>query len=216
MPACADDVLQGRVEGRHAAARLTRPAMPSKPAGEALEYVSNSAARGQRKSGFDLAASSVSNMLDKGSFDLNKGSGPGDKAELKADLDTTDKELVIAWEDWHRRLCKDIYNYWLDYGNIPGEGSVMLHVNRSGDIDFELQNFHVDAAEQFSPRQKEMFERSISRTLQMLDHTDTLAFPERSQRQTVNLSTRFTFTETGAGPQGYSWKRGDYERVNSR
>lgn len=221
-PCFADDTLQGRVEQRNANTRLNRPAMPSRPLGDALEHVPSGSGT-RHKSGFDLAASSVSNLLDKHSFDFNyrpesgKGDIPdrGNKA-LKTGVDASDKELVVAWEEWHKRLCSSIYHYWLTYGNIPGDGVVVLYVTKDGDVDFELQDFHVNPFEQFTPQQRELFDQSVARTLQMLAHTDILTFPARSQRRDVTLSTKFSFTEQDDGPQGYTWKKGDYERVTDR
>lgn len=215
----ADDPLQGRIEQRNALTRVSRPAMPSKPLGDALEHVSSGSGN-HHKSGFDLAASSVADVLDKHYFEFNypstdtKADSPDrtDKT-LKSGDEASDKELIVAWEEWHKRLCANIYHYWLIYGNIPGNGTVVLHILRDGDIDFELQDFHVNLFEEFSAEQRELFDRSVAHTLQMLAHSDILAFPERSQRKDVTLSARFSFTEQDDGPQGYTWKKGDYERV---
>ena len=209
-PCLADDLLQGRVQGSNMLKRVTRPAMPSKPLGEPLEHVSNAARGGHKKSSFDLAASSVSNMLEKGVFDLSKD------GKQKGGVDLSDKELVIQWENWHKNLCSTIYRYWLVYGNIPGEASISLHISRSGDIEFDMNDFHVNPSEQFSMNQKNLFEHSVDRTLQMLNRSDVLEFPAKSQRQDVTLTTKFSFSESEDGPQGYSWKRGDTERVPQR
>lgn len=217
----ADDPLQGRVQERNMLKRVNRPAMPSRPLGEALEHVSN-AVRGHKKSGFDLTASSISNTLDKGIFDLSKPADRGDNKQLKAGAgaaeskDLTDKDLVIAWENWHKQLCSTIYRHWLIYGNIPGEAAIALHIGRNGDIRFDMSDYHVDASEEFSMNQRQLFEHSIDRTLQMLERSEVLEFPARSQRQEVSLTTKFSFTESDGGPSGYTWKRGDYERVNQR
>jgi len=214
----SSSTLQGRIEQRNALQRVNRPAMPSRPLGEALEHAPSGTST--KHAGFDLAASSVSNLLDKNAFNfgLRSESGkpdnfPSANTAQKAGVDASDKELVIEWEEWHKRLCATIYHFWLTYGNIPGDGVVTMKVNRDGDIDFDLDDFHVNPFEQFSPQQKELFDRSVGRTLQNLAHTDVLVFPPRSQRKDVSLTTKFTFTEQDSGEQGYTWKKGDYEKV---
>jgi hypothetical protein len=161
-------------------------------------------------------------LLDKNAFDFNyhPGSAESDKSaskteeKLNSKADKNDNEMVLAWEEWHKRLCASIYHYWLMYGNIPGEGTVTLNVTREGEIDFELNDYNVNPQEQFSMEQRELFSHAINHTLQFLAHTDVLTFPEKSQRKEVTLTTRFSFTEREDGPQGYSWKKGDYERVH--
>lgn len=224
-PLEAQGELKGRIEHRNALPRVNRPAMPSRPLGEALEHVSNAAAS-RRKAGFDLAASSVSNLLDKHSFQFGLSSQnaktdkitepePSKAKALAGNAESQEKELTIAWENWHKKLCGSIYHFWLVYGNIPGEGKVTLQISRNGDIEFDLQNFYVSPVEQFSHDQRELFQHSVGRTVQMLEHTDALAFPEHSQRDKVTLTTKFSFSETEDGAQGYTWKRGDYEKVST-
>jgi hypothetical protein len=212
----AQDPLQGRIESRNGLSRLNRPAMPSRPLGDAMEHLPPSASGGHHKSGFDLAASSVSNLLDKQAFNFGNTEAKADssKSAVKGGIDATDRELVVAWEEWHKRLCSTIYHYWLTYGNIPGEGSVRLNVTRDGEIAFMLEDYHVSPFEQFSPQQRDMFDHAIAQTLQYMSHTDVLIFPEKSQRKDVTLSTKFSFSEQDDGPQGYTWKKGDYEHVH--
>jgi hypothetical protein len=218
-PCRADDLLQGRIEQRNALTRVTRPAMPSRPSGDALDHVDPSAGH-SRKAEFDLAASSVSNLLDKRAFDFNYHGGGGrydnsDESDrpLRAGAEAGDKDLIIAWEEWHRRLCAAIYHNWQIFGNVPGEGIVVLHVTREGDLDFEMKGFKVGLYEQCFPCQREKFEQRVGSTLRLIDHTFVLNFPERSQRKEVTLGTRFKFSEQGEGPNGYTWKHGDYERI---
>lgn len=201
-----DTLFQGRVEQRNSLKRVTRPAMPSKPVGEALEHVSNSV---KKKTGADtkLAATSLTAMLDKGSFDTFAKT-------LQGTADGADKELVVAWEHWHKNLCSVIYQRWIDCGNIPGDASIDIHITRGGDVDFQLKDYSVNPTEQFSTNQKEMFEHAVGRTLQLVDPI-ALSFPARSQRNEVNLTTKFTYSDREDGPQGYTWKRDDVERVPS-
>ena len=225
--AFADDKLQGRVEQRNTPARLTRPALPARPPGDAFDHVS-SGSPNHHQSGFNLSASSVSDLLDKQSFSFNchaegKQQGISDQADtrhpdknernLSAGLDTNDRELIIAWDEWHRRLSANLYHQWLSYGTVPGEGTVILHITRDGGIDLELKDFRVNLFEEFSPEQRELFHQCLNLTVQALQHSNALTFPERSQRKDVTLGTKFTYTEQENVPQGYTWKKGDYERV---
>ena len=201
----ADEPLQGRVEQKNTAKRVIRPALPSRPVGDAMEMIPNSV---KKKAGeTSTLANSVAGMLDKSTFDSFAKS-------LQGSADGSDKELVVEWEHWHKSLCSAIYHNWLECGNIPGDASVDLKISRSGDIDFQLKNFHVDPSEQFSPNQKQMFEHAVGKTLQLLDPL-ALSFPIKSQRAEVSLTTKFTYTDRNDGPQGYSWKHGDYERVTA-
>lgn len=203
--AYADGALQGRIEHRHSLQRLGRPAMPSRPLGEPLEQASN----GKHKSTFKLTSSNVSNLLDKGSFDFNAKQNGG------VDESNKESESVIAWEQWHQNLSKIIYHHWLTYSNIPGEGVVTLTVTRDGDVNFDLSNFHVQPSEQIANDQKELFERCLGRTLNMIAHTDELAFPQGSQRKNVTLTCNFKHSLSDDVHQGYDWKRNDYERVRN-
>lgn len=201
----ADDPLQGRVEQKNIPKKVNRPAMPSRPAGDAMEMIPNSVKT--KASGRKDVSNSIAGMLDKTTFDSFAKS-------LQGSADGSDKELVIEWEHWHKSLCSAIYHNWLDCGNIPGEASVDLKISKSGDIDFQLKDFHVDATEQFSPNQKQMFEHAVGKTLQQLDPL-ALSFPIKSQRNDVSLTTKFTYTDRNDGPQGYSWKHGDTERLSA-
>ncbi|MBX9686335.1 MAG: hypothetical protein K2X27_06505 [Candidatus Obscuribacterales bacterium] len=212
------DPLHGKVE-RSSNARVSRPSMPSRPMGDALDQVSQRG--GHHKAGFNLAATSVSNLLDKNAFDLNylQGSPRPDFSKAsetkKAAAGEEDKELLIAWEEWHKNLCSNIYRFWQIYGTVPGNGSVTLNISKDGDVDFDLRDFQINHFEQFSPNQRDLFERSVNQTLHMIAHSEFLAFPARSKREKVTLSTRFSFTEADDGPSGYTWKKGDYEKVTA-
>lgn len=216
-PCLADEVLQGRIE--KANARVNRPAMPSKPLGDALDHIS---AGKHSRAGFDLTASSVANLLDKHAFDFSQNAFEGQNSKLGASASesstqpvdsASDRELVIAWEAWHKRLCEHIYHHWLSLGRVPGEGVVVLHVTRDGKIDYDLQDFHTELFDESVPEQRMLFDECVGETLKALNHKEVLPFPARSRRTEVFLSTRFSFRH-GDGPSGYNWKKGDYERVD--
>lgn len=197
----AADVLQGRIEQRNAPVRVMRPSTPSRPLGNALEQFS------QVKTVLPIKSPPpVASILDKGNFSSFTKS-------MKGTADGADKELLVAWEQWHKNICAGIYDHWLSEGRVPGNGVVAVTVSRFGDINYTLQNFYVDASEQYDENQKAIFEESIARTLHSLDR-NLLRFPLRSRRSEVHLTTTFAHSDREGGPQGYTWKRGDVERVH--
>ena len=218
MPAVgAQGPLQGKVEQRNALQRLSRPGLPSKPLGDSMEQASSPS---KQKSSFSMTASTVSAGLDKAAFDFSNAKNPvHGGVENTQKNEQTDREMVIAWEQWHQHLSEVIYRYWLNYSTVPGEGTVTITVSKDGDVEFKMQGFQVPAGEQVVPdthHQQDMFDNCLSRTLNMVAHTDDVSFPSGSQRKSVTLTCNFKHSLAANTQQGYDWKRGDYERVNSR
>ncbi|MBY0356873.1 MAG: hypothetical protein K2W82_02645 [Candidatus Obscuribacterales bacterium] len=133
-------------------------------------------------------------------------------AEKKSEKD--ESELVIAWENWHRRVSAIIYRRWKVYGSVSGEAKVRLTVSREGVINVKFLSFLEQAEDEYEETVGEQaaFESKVLAALASLNHNPALEFPAQSKRQEVVLNTRFT-SHSGVGPSGYSWKRGDYERV---
>lgn len=222
MPAVgAQGPLQGKVEQRQGLQRLNRPALPSKPLGDSMEQASSPS---KQKSSFQMTASTVGSALDKGAFDFsNRAAAPaavrGGIEDSAPKNESADKEMVIAWERWHKHLSEIIYHYWLNYSTVPGEGNVTLTISKDGDISFTLAGFQIPTGEQIVPdqrHQEQMFDGCLTHTLNMVSHTDDIAFPSGSQRKSVTLTCNFKHSLAENTHQGYDWKRGDYERVNSR
>jgi hypothetical protein len=191
-----------------------RPALPNNAPG------SSSQGTKAAKSKFSLSASSVPSVLDQNSFDFKLGAAAKDEsAKLKKDkepqTDLAENGLTVEWEAWHKRLSSNIYDFWLQLGKVPGEGTVVLRITKTGDISSELKDFHVNPLERISHEQRELFERSVSRTIQRLAHQNVLDFPAKSQRQEVVLSTKFAYSDLdNQRAPGYTWKQGDVEQLN--
>ncbi len=212
-PALASDVLSGHVEHRSALTRVNRPAMPSRPLGDALDQAGPHGSK--RKSSVNLAGS-VASILDKNSFDFkyNPETGRSEKTSLDGKASDSDKQMAIAWEAWYKRVQSNLYQIWQDYGNVAGYADISVRISKDGDLfDFAMQNYRVDPHEHVSPKQEELFERNIERTLSMLAHTDILTFPAGSKRQSVPLRTSFSLSENG--DSGFDWKKDDIEIVPS-
>lgn len=216
--AFSDDFLQGKIE-QSLHTRVMRPGLPSKPLGEPLDHVSGKGAN--RKAKFEMTKSSVADFLDKNSFSLDLSASSAapesgvDKKndEFGNDKVAEDRQQRIAWEEWHKNVTAAIFRYWESYGNIAGEAKVNIVISKDGDVSFSMKEFHVSPADQISFEQDKLFERTIERTLQMVEHGSVLSFPPASRRDKVSWETSFSLSNDGFGQSGYSWKKNDYEDV---
>lgn len=216
-PCLANDPLQGRIEQRNAMTRLSRPAMPSRPMGEALEHAQtgkmSDIASGTMDKKKKTATAIGQLFTDQSQFILNlKQNSPPDFGKSEKD-----KQMILAWEEWHKRLVQAIYQDWQTYGNIPGDAVVSLSITKEGEMEFEMKQFAITHAfDRISDKQSELFEGAVARTLQMIDHSAVLPFPTGSQRNNIQLNVTFSYTNADNGTQGYTWKHGDYEQINAR
>jgi hypothetical protein len=115
--------------------------------------------------------------------------------------DRNSRELVLAWEKWHKQLAGAIYKRWNAIANSPGRASVTITVQRDLTINANIvtstgsRNFDLDLLE----------------SIKGLDGNQGLTFPAKSQRQVVSFRGDY-IAGTGIQP-GYSWIKGDYERI---
>lgn len=209
----AREIIKGRVETGDVYVKLSRPARTSTAA--------TAASRQEPSGAFDSPGAKASidcrDFLLGGKASELAGDDEGlpgkSKPGSEMGVDGENKELVIAWERWHKAVAAAIYSRWRTYGTIPGEEKVKMTFTRKGEIgaEFPDRNAFSEIYDE-DEQDRKAFEENVSRTLRSLNHDPVLAFPEKSQRQKVVLQSLF-YSHWGHGPSGYSWKRGDYEHV---
>jgi len=116
--------------------------------------------------------------------------------------DKGSRELVLAWEKWHKQLAAAIYNVWNQRANSPGRAVMKITVWRNREIRAEFMNCTGDSA----------FRRSITTVFDDINGNPGLTFPAKSERQQVSFEAEY-IAGTNVNP-GYSWLKGDYEKIN--
>lgn len=115
--------------------------------------------------------------------------------------DKGSKELVLAWEKWHKQLAGAIYQVWNSRANSAGRAIMKVTVWRNREIRAEFMTCTGDSA----------FRHSITSVFDDIGGNPGLTFPAKSERQQVSFEAEYI-----AGSQvkpGYSWLKGDYEKV---
>jgi hypothetical protein len=216
----SDDLLKGKVQENGKAVRLARPKDPPPlvPLTPALVGTEKPPAKPPISLGVNTNdfVFSFSPQVPK-TADVKGG-----KADGKVlDGDAENKELVIAWEKWHKRVSGEIYKNWEVNGTLPGEARVLMLVTREGGIDVRVEN--VQIPEDFlammhetggftEAELSEEFRQKVEDSVLPLVNSEVVAFPEGSQRQQVKLNATFK-ARNHAGQSGYTWRHDDYERV---
>lgn len=116
--------------------------------------------------------------------------------------DKGSKELVLAWEKWHKQLASAIYQVWNGRARSPGRAVFKITVYRNRTIVPEV----------LSCTGNSDFRQSIMSVFSDLNGNPGLTFPAKSERQQVSFEAEYI-----AGSQvepGYSWLKGDYEKVH--
>ena len=119
-------------------------------------------------------------------------------------VDRNSKELVLAWEKWHKQFCETVYYRTCRRTSgttAIGSATVRVRVTRDHKLSFELTDHSG------SP----FIAQAYSDCLQSMDGNPGLTFPAGSQRDDVSFSYQF-MRATNIRP-GYDWKHGDYETV---
>ncbi|HEY9790896.1 MAG TPA: hypothetical protein V6D22_10885 [Candidatus Obscuribacterales bacterium] len=215
----SDEVLHGRIESRTGPTRLQRPGTP----------VLQSAAEQQPGC---KPASSLKALVDFGDFtfgqpaqkpefakidDIAGGATPEPSAK-PLESGTDEGALLIAWEEWHKRICKAIYENWLANSKIEGVAHTTICITRDRHITVTVEDVSISpmalarfprGAQLVEERLETEFRKEIADTVQPLDGSMVFDFPSRSQRQEVVFHPYFR----KEGNRGYDWTKGDYERV---
>lgn len=201
------EVLQGRIEKEDANTRISRPAAGAggnggaplriaRPKGDSLRggvadvsaFKTPLAGRAQDE-GFSLGA------VQPGDF----ASIPPNKFDLGAERGS--KEMMLAWERWHKQLSAAIYQRWSEMADSPGKATLRITVTRDGHITPVV-------VQCLGGRR---FERGLLAAIMSLDGNPGLSFPSKSQRPQVTFETDYV-ASTDVQP-GYSWVKNDFEKV---
>lgn len=115
--------------------------------------------------------------------------------------DRGSKEMVLAWERWHKQLSQAIYQRWQAMAQDPGHATVRIFVTR--DRQIRAQILRSTGAPQFDV--------VVLAAIDSLNGNPGLTFPAQSLRQNVSFEADYI---AGANvTPGYSWVKNDYEKV---
>lgn len=115
--------------------------------------------------------------------------------------DRGSKEMVLAWERWHKQLAGAIYSIWNNRANSAGRAVLRITVYRNRTIVPEIMEQNGSPA----------FRQSIMSVFRDLNGNPGLTFPSKSERDKVSFEAEY-IAGTDVRP-GYSWLKGDYEKV---
>lgn len=214
-PAMAQKVLQGRVEREDAITRLQRPA-GNLGGNQAGRVESTRLSRAE-----PMEAPSFKGLVDANQFRqplsgrASDGGAPtlgllkpNDFANLpnKFDLgaERGSKEMVLAWERWHKQLSEAIYTRWSETADVPGRATVRLTVTKN------LQVIPNVVSSSGSRR----FDQGLLEAINSLNGNPGLNFPKKSLREKVEFETDYVAATDVKS--GYSWVKNDFEKVTER
>lgn len=115
--------------------------------------------------------------------------------------DKGSKELVLAWEKWHKQLAGAIYKIWNGRADSSGRAVLKITVFRNRTIVPQIVECTPD------PR----FRRSIMSVFADINGNPGLTFPSKSERDKVSFEAEY-IAGSNVDP-GYSWLKGDVEKV---
>jgi hypothetical protein len=199
--------VQGHVEEYDGPSRLTRPGRRDEPR---RPNVSG------HKKGLSLSAGTTGSVLSphKFKFGQQKEAPAADPFHSlsgnAAENNERSKELMLAWDEWHKRVISAFYERWKNGTDISGQAKVTVIVSRDGDLDCSCSEFEQSDAH-YDSSAEDAFKQAVRNAILAVAKTPTVEFPALSQRREVKIVT--TFSMNMLGPSGYSYKRGDTERV---
>lgn len=215
----AQDFIRGRIQHSAGPVRVSRPKAPAAQEATPAQTVASKAGA-KKHIEIDLGDFKYSPMQpalpDWPSSAARSPRFPQQKTGAsQANLIDESAEMTIAWEEWHKRVSEEIYARWVHLGRVPGEARVSITVKRDGSMDWSVSSYlGPHSSFGFHPLVESHFRASVDATLASVKGSPAFEFPEKSQRQEVQLHTKFS-SQMDNGPSGYSWKRGDYEKVYS-
>src|SRR5437868_1368125 len=112
------------------------------------------------------------------------------------------KEMVLAWERWHKQLSETIYERWSERADCPGRATVRVTVTRDHHLTATMMNS--DGSRHF--------DEGLMASIDGLDGNPGLTFPRKSQRDHVSFEADY-IAGRNVNP-GYSWVKNDYEKVH--
>jgi hypothetical protein len=144
-------------------------------------------------------AGAVGGPLKSGLVDSGAFSAPPKNFDLGAERES--REMVLAWERWHKQLSSAIYQRWSERANSPGRATVRVTVTRDRHLTAEILSCDGGAS----------FEAGLIDAMESLDGNVGLTFPAKSNRQKVHFEADYV-AGRNVNP-GYSWIKNDYEKV---
>ncbi|MCC6978691.1 MAG: TonB C-terminal domain-containing protein [Candidatus Melainabacteria bacterium] len=210
-PAQAQNVLKGRIEREDEITRIQRPAVNSNAfQGQAQttrigrsEPVEAPSFRGGLVDTNAFRQPLSGHAQDEGvRLGLLK---PNDFANLPNKFDVgaekNSREMVLAWERWHKQLSEAIYTRWSEAADTPGRATIRLTVTKN------LQLLPVIVSSSGSRR----FDDGLMEAITSLNGNPGLTFPRKSQREKVEFETDYVAATNVKS--GYSWVKNDFEKV---
>lgn len=111
------------------------------------------------------------------------------------------RELLLAWERWHKQLSQAIYKRWSDRARTPGEATVRVTVTRDRTIRAQI----LRCTGGFD------FEEGLRDAVEGLNGNPGLTFPTKSLRKYVTFEGDY-IASPNVRP-GYSWVKNDVEKI---
>lgn len=111
------------------------------------------------------------------------------------------KEMVLAWERWHKQLSEAIYTRWQSLARDPGRATIRVTVSKNRRITAQIMR------SDGGPR----FDATVMEAIASIDGNPGLNFPAKSLRNQVSFEADY-IAASDVTP-GYSWVKNDYERV---
>ena len=111
------------------------------------------------------------------------------------------REMVLAWERWHKQISEAIYTRWQRAARDPGRATIKITVTRDRQLMASILDSSGGAA----------FDECILGVIASLNDNPGLSFPAGSQRKKVSFDADY-IASSDVKP-GYSWVKIDYERV---
>jgi outer membrane biosynthesis protein TonB len=111
------------------------------------------------------------------------------------------RELVLAWERWHKQLAQAVYSRWNRRAVAAGRATMRITVTRD----------HRISAEILSSKGGPVFNATLLDAVLSLNGNPGLNFPAKSERQKVSFEGDY-IAGSNINP-GYSWIKNDFEKV---
>ncbi len=211
QPAYAQRLLQGRVDKADDNIRVQRPgnmgdALPGRTESTRLQRAEPMEAPSFKGSLVDtnsfrqpLSGRAQDDGVQLGLLKPNDFANLPNKFDIGAEHGS--KEMVLAWEKWHKQLSEAIYTRWSEMADTPGRATIHLTVTRN------LQVIPVVVSSSGSGR----FDRGLLEAINSLNGNPGLTFPRKSMRDKVEFETDYVAATDVKS--GYSWVKNDFEKV---
>jgi hypothetical protein len=111
------------------------------------------------------------------------------------------REMVLAWERWHKQFAGAVYSLWNRRAKTPGRALVRITVYKNRILDAEI----------LSMRGGPEYRRTIMSVFRDINGNPGLTFPAKSLRDKVSFEAQY-IADTDVDP-GYSWLKGDVEKI---